>query len=42
MLKQGGKSKQFFLFLFPNHIHIFKKMSEDGLALQYQLKIDYS
>ena len=30
------------LFLFPNHRHIFKKISEDGLALQYQLKIDYS
>ena len=29
--------KKKFQFLFPNHIKIFKKMTEDGLTWQYQL-----
>ena len=29
MFKPGRKSKQFFQFLFPNYIQIFKKMTED-------------
>ena len=42
MFKPGRKNKQFFRFLFPNHIQIFKKMIEYSLAYQYQPKIDYS
>ena len=30
MFKPERKSKQFFKFLFPNYIQIFKKMAEDG------------
>ena len=32
MLKQGGNDKQFFRFLFPNHIHIFEKLIENDLV----------
>ena len=35
--KPVRKCKQFFKFFFPNHIQIFKKMIEYGLAWQYQL-----
>ena len=37
MFKPGRKSQQFFKFLFPNYIQIFKEMTEDGLGWQYQL-----
>ena len=37
MFKPGRKSKQFFQFLSLNYIQIFKKMTKDDLAWQYQL-----
>ena len=37
MFKSGRKNKQFFQFLFPNYIQIFKTIAKDGLAGQYQL-----
>ena len=37
MFKSGRKSKLIFQFLFLNYIQIFKKMTEDDLAWQYQL-----
>ena len=40
MFKPGRKSKQFFQFLPPNYMQIFKKMTEDELAWQYQLQIE--
>ena len=42
MFKQGRKSKQFFQCFFPNYKQMFKKMTEDSLAWQYQLEIKYS
>ena len=41
MFQPGRKSKQFFQFSFPNYIQIFKKVTEDNLAWQYQL-IDFA
>ena len=40
MLKLGRKSKQLFQFAYPIQIQIFKKMTEDGLAWQYELEIE--